>query len=344
MAGMTKMVRALAIDGGGIRGYIAALVLADLEKRAQTPAAKLFDLIAGTSTGGIIGIGLAAGMTADELAQFYPNYGRRIFGGAERPEWQKHLIGPGATFMESMSQSARTVGAPWGGNKKFGGNSRHSAVGLEGVLKEVLGERQLSEVAVPLVVTSFDGATSQPIVFSSRDAQQDHSLDLPLWIAARATSATPTYFPPCEFQWAGRARRFIDGGVWANNPSAVALSEAAALTSARQLTASSVLLVSLGTGMAPGGETFNETATWIGAAGDMIQTATSVAAGELLARRALPADNFVRLQVVDARVAGAMDDPSVARLTTLKSAADELIQSQNLLLDRLASVLAGTAV
>jgi uncharacterized protein len=335
------MFRVLAVDGGGIRGYIPALVLAEIEKRAKTPAANLFDLIVGTSTGGIIGIGLATGMSADELARFYPDYGRRIFGGVDRPAWQKRVMGYGATFEESMGQPARKFGAPWGGNKKFGGNARHRANGLEGVLQDVLGERRLSEVAVPLAVTSFDGATSQPVVFSSRDAQRDCALDLPLRVAARATSAAPTYFPPCEYEWAGRIRKFIDGGVWANNPSAVALSEAAALTEARQITATSILLVSLGTGIAPSGATFNETATWIGAASDTIKTATSVAAGEVLARRALPASNFVRLQVVDESVAGAMDDPAAARLAVLKNAADQLAKAEEAQLERLAALLVG---
>lgn len=114
------------------------------------------------------------------------------------------------------------------------------------------------------------------------------------------------------------------------------------MTAARQMTATSLLLVSLGTGMAPGGATFSDTATWIGAASDMIQTATSVSAGELLARRALPASNFVRLQVVDARVAGEMDDPAARRLTILKSAADQFIETQAEVLDRLAAVLVGS--
>jgi patatin-like phospholipase/acyl hydrolase len=338
---MADVFRVLAVDGGGIRGYIPALVLAEIEKRAKMPAAKLFDLIVGTSTGGIIGIGVAAGMSADELARFYPDYGRRIFGGVDRPAWQKRVMGYGATFGESMGQPARKFGAPWGGNKKFGGNARHRANGLEGVLQDVLGERRLSEVAVPLAVTSFDGVTSQPVVFSSRDAQRDGALDLPLRVAARATSAAPTYFPPCEYEWAGRICKFIDGGVWANNPSAVALSEAAALTTARQITATSILLVSLGTGIAPSGATFNETATWIGAASDTIKTATSVVAGEVLARRALPPSNFVRLQVVDESVAGAMDDPAPARLAVLKNAADQLAKAEEAQLERLAALLVG---
>jgi patatin-like phospholipase/acyl hydrolase len=241
-----------------------------------------------------------------------------------------------------MGQSARNVGAPTGGNKKFGGNARHAAKGLEGVLQEVLGDRRLAEVSVPLAVTSFDGVTSQPVVFSSRDARHDHVLDLPLRVVARATSAAPTYFPPCETEWAGRACKFIDGGVWANNPSAVALAEAAPMTAARQITATSVLLVSLGTGVAPGGATFNETATWIGAASDTIKTATSVAAGEVLARRALPASNVVRIQVVDSSIAGAMDDPSSARLATLKTAADRLVEEEATQLDSLVTALAGS--
>jgi hypothetical protein len=87
--------------------------------------------------------------------------------------------------------------------------------------------------------------------------------------------------------------------------------------------------------MAPCSATFDETATWIEAANDTIKTATSLAAREVLARRALPASNFVRLQVVDESVAGAMDDPAPARLAGLKSAADRLVKREGVQLNRL---------
>lgn len=336
---MSSPVRILAIDGGGVRGYIPALVLAEIERRAGRPASSLFDLVVGTSTGGIIGIGLCVGRSAQELADFYPSYGRKIFGGSDRPVWKKRLLGSGENLGESLDIAARTVGSPFGGNPAFGGNARHPATGLEAALREVLGEVRLSESALELAVTSFDGQSAQPVIFSRRDAAANPAFDLPLRDVARATSAAPTYFPPHDLVWAGSQRSFVDGGVWANNPTGVALAESVALTSARSVTGSSVFLVSLGTGVAASGEIFRGTDTWIGSAGDIVKTATSVSAGEALMTRALPPSNYRRLQVVDDRVAGAMDDPSPERLSALNGAAAGLIAASSADIDLIAATL-----
>ena len=336
---LTSPVRILAIDGGGVRGYIPALVLAEIERRAGRPALSLFDLIVGTSTGGIIGIGLCAGRSAEELADFYPRYGRQIFGGTDRPAWKKRLLGSGVDLRESMDIASRTIGAPFGGNPAFGGNARHPADGLETVLSEVLGNVRLSESPVELAVTSFDGTRAMPVIFSRRDALADRDWDLPLRDVARATSAAPTYFPPHDIKWAGSRHSFVDGGVWANNPAGIALTESLALTSARSITGSSVFLVSLGTGVAASGQTFAGTDTWIGSAGDVVRTATSVGAGEVLVSRAVSPSKYHRLQVVDDRVAGAMDDPSQIRLTELKGAAEGLIRARSADIDFIAGAL-----
>ncbi|MBT1189555.1 patatin-like phospholipase family protein [Streptomyces sp. CJ_13] len=309
-----------------MRGYLPALLLAEIERRAARPATTLFDLVVGTSTGGIIGIGLATGLSAQSLADFYPTYGQRIFG-------------VGGTFSEQMGSGARYIGRMFGGNPAYGGNARHRPDGLEGVLRDVLGDTLLSQAAIDLAITSFDGLTSRPVVFSRRDARTATSWDLPLRDVARATSAAPTYFPPLDIDWAGRRCRFIDGGVWANNPSAVAVSESLVLTAGKGMTGQSVFLVSLGTGVAPAGVAFEGTSSWIGSAGDLVKTATSVAAGELIALRALPEQNYRRLQVVDNRVAGAMDDPSSQRLGVLKAAADDLILDKSADLDEIVARL-----
>lgn len=330
---MAEPVRVLSIDGGGVRGYLPSLLLAEFERRAGRPASSLFDLIVGTSTGGIIGIGLATGLSAVELSDFYPRYGRQIFGGADEPAWKTRLLGRGRTFSERMGNAARTIGAPAGGNPRFGGNARHLPDGLEAVLHEVLGDTRLATCQVDLAITTFDGLSSQPLVLSRRDAVTDSNFDLPLRDVARATSAAPTYFPPHRIDWAGATREFIDGGVWANNPAGVALSESVHLTAARQLTGESVLIVSLGTGRAKSTASFAGTEGWIGSAGDLVKSATSVAAGELLARRALTDARYIRFQVLDDRIAGAMDDPSPARLDLLKAAADDLIRSDSARID-----------
>ena len=248
----SKLVKVLSIDGGGIRGYLPAVFLAEVERRAARPISGLFDLVVGTSTGGIIGLGLAAGKNAAELAEFYPMYGRRIFGGVDnRSEWDKRLWGSGGNIMQSVNLAAKRIGGPFGGNALFGGNARHTAEGLESALKEVFGEMKLSEVPTELAITTFDRLTSSPCVLSSRDARLDSSYDLLVREVARATSAAPTYFPPAKLAWAGQAREFIDGGVWANNPAGVAVNESIAITARRGLQGSAVLLVSLGTGSHP---------------------------------------------------------------------------------------------
>ena len=330
-----ELIRVLAIDGGGIRGYLPALVLAELERRARRPAIELFDLVVGTSTGGIIGIGLASGLSAQDLADFYPKYGFRIFGGSQEPALKMRLLGRGNSFWDRMQNSAQTVGAPFSGRPRFAGNARHFPQGLEEVLQETFGDQMLSEAAVDLAVVSFDGLTSTPVVFSRRDARADSSYDLPLRVVARATSAAPTFFPPCSVTWAGELRSFVDGGVWANNPAAVALAESISMTAAAGLTGTSVVMVSLGTGIAPSKESFAGTSDWIGTVGNLAASATSTLAGGVLAQRGLPSANFHRLEVVDDRVAGPMNDPAPERLAILRSAAERLISEQSAIFDRI---------
>lgn len=336
---MAPVVRVLSIDGGGIRGYIPALVLAEIERRADRPTASLFDLVVGTSTGGIIAIGAACGLSAKVLAEFYPTYGRDIFGGSESSWLKQRILGRGATFAERMGNAARTIGAPVGGHPAFGGNARHRPEGLERVLRTVLGDNRLSNAQVELAVTSFDGITSSPVLFSSADARNDPVADMLLRDVARATSAAPTYFPPFETTWRGAQCRFIDGGVWANNPSGIAVAEASRIAAARGLTTDNIVLVSLGTGVAPATEGFGGANSWISAARDTVGVATSVWAGELLSIRALGADHILRMQVEDNRIAGAMDEPSKARLQALENAAATLISEHDEELAQLADVL-----
>lgn len=335
---MTANLRILSIDGGGIRGYLPALILAEIERRANRPAFELFDVVVGTSTGGIIAIGLAAGVAVSELAEFYPQYGRRIFGGSDdQSEWSKRIFGTGTTWAERLMGPAYTIGAPFGRDARWAGNARHQSAGLEGVLQEVLGETMLSQTKLPLLVTSYDAELGLPVVFSSTEAILDPTrFDLPLRSVARATSAAPTFFAPAQINWDGATRYFIDGGVWANNPAGVAITESIKLTSAMKLTGNSVFLVSLGTGMSSTTPSFVGEASWLEAFSDLAKMATSITGSDILAARAL-GDSYARLQVIDDRIAGAMDDPSRPRLDALRAAADSLIRSESVEIDRIVS-------
>ena len=315
-----RPLRVLSIDGGGVRAHLAALVLADLEQRAGRLVDELFDLVVGTSTGGVIGMGVAVGIPASELAAFFPRCGERIFprgkgwGGLE----------------QRLDQSSKSLGALLGG---AAGGPRHRPDGLVGVLRDVFGDARLSQVAIPLAVTAFDRETSAPVVLASRDAMSDPGFDLPLVDAARATTAAAQVFPPLVTRWAGAEHSFSDGGVWANNPAGVALSEAVAASAAEPV------MVSLGTGAAPGTTMAELNRSWLGRADDPATIASTIWTGEVLARRALPPSRFHRFQVVDRRVIGAMDDIAPARLDALASAAADFVASHSAELDATVALL-----
>jgi len=139
---MPKLVKILSIDGGGIRGIVPATVLAEIERRTRRPVAKLFDLVAGTSTGGILALGLAIPKKpkgklyrADEFAGMYAREGPRIF---YRALWHK------------LSGCNNLM------------NVKYSSTGIEQVFAEFFGESRMAHAA-----TSWSPATKSSATFPS---------------------------------------------------------------------------------------------------------------------------------------------------------------------------------
>jgi len=168
--------RVLAIDGGGIRGVIPATVLVDLERRlVPRPLATVFDLIVGTSTGGIIALGLTVPdgerprHSAERLLELYLNDGEAIFPGGGR------------------------VAHPRAGWLREG--TRYLASELEEVLARYFGGTPLTAALTAVVVTSYDLGRGEPVTLSSRAELGDVS-DVTMVVAARATSAAPMFFAP----------------------------------------------------------------------------------------------------------------------------------------------------
>lgn len=219
--------RILSIDGGGIRGIFPAAVLAGLEERylGGRSVADYFDIITGTSTGGIIALGLAAGLTAADLCQLYiergneifPPHGRGLVGrlGRRLSAWRRLLL-------YSYDQDA-----------------------LAEVLKERLGGLKLGSARARLCIPSFEGVHGEVYIFKTPH-HPDFRRDLhePMLKVALATSAAPTYFRPLQ----DAGYNFVDGGVWANNPIMIALTEA--LTSFT-VTRNQIRILSLGCGDSP---------------------------------------------------------------------------------------------
>jgi predicted acylesterase/phospholipase RssA len=218
-------MRILSIDGGGIRGVIPAIVLTKIEERTGRPICRLFDLIVGTSTGGIIALGLTAPNgdgepvnSAAEILDLYAEEGERIF--------------------------SRSI---WHRTRAFGNalEEKFPAGPLEEVLEKYLGKTRLSEALTDVLVTAYEIETRTPWFFSSRKAQKDSAWDFPMTKVARATSAAPTYFEPLKLETPSTVDYWtlVDGGVFANNPAMCGVAEAMG-----EYGRSDLLVVSLGTG------------------------------------------------------------------------------------------------
>ncbi|KAG7544773.1 Patatin-like phospholipase domain [Arabidopsis suecica] len=212
-----SLVTILSLDGGGVRGIIAGVILAYLEKQLQeidgenVRLADYFDVIAGTSTGGLVTAMLTAPdgtgrprYAAKDIVPFYLEHCPKIFPQptgvlALLPKLPKLLSGP-----------------------KYSGNYLRTLVGT------LLGETKLHQTLTNIVIPTFDIKTLQPTFFSSYQALADPSLNVKVSDICLGTSAAPTFLPAHYFSSEdsqGKTREFnlVDGGVTANNPTLVAI-------------------------------------------------------------------------------------------------------------------------
>lgn len=213
------MFRILSLDGGGIKGAFTASVLATLEKQSGRRLIDHFDLIVGTSTGGIIAIGLALGIPAAEIRDFYRDHGPTIFPatGTKGKFWQ--LFKP-----------------------------KYSHIPLRAALSAILGQRQFGEAQTRLAIPTYDANSGRIYVMKSahhpRFVREIEALALEV---AMATAAAPTYFESAPFP-DHPGSSYVDGGVWANCPALVGVTEALAFLGQ---TVASIDVLSIGTTSTP---------------------------------------------------------------------------------------------
>ena len=200
-----RRFRILSIDGGGIRGIFPAAVLAGLERRytGGRSIASYFDLVAGTSTGGILALGLGAGYAAGELLDLYVARGCEVF-----PPFADNALG-------------RLKG--WIRDKKHYAHYLYDRAALERLLTDRLGDRLFGELKVRLCIPAFEGRHSEVYLFKTPH-HADYRTDRfeRMVTVGLATAAAPTYFRPLEHG----GYTLVDGGVWANNPIMLAVIEA----------------------------------------------------------------------------------------------------------------------
>ncbi|RDD33827.1 Patatin [Wolbachia endosymbiont of Cylisticus convexus] len=209
----------LSVDGGGIRGIIPAIILAEIEKRARRTIAKIFDLMAGTSTGGIVVAGLCKKdeqgnpqYSANDLVELYQEYGPYIFKSS--------------FFRRSILSWFNCAQYP------------HK--NIESILEKYFGDDTLQNTLSNVLLTSYDIHNNHPFFFKSW--KEDRNF-IKLKDALRATTAAPTYFAPKYLKVNQKEMVLVDGGVFANNPAACAYANSKKLFPNEE-----IVLVSIGTG------------------------------------------------------------------------------------------------
>jgi patatin-like phospholipase/acyl hydrolase len=209
------MKRILSFDGGGICGLLSLVVLERLVSKYENMLDNV-DLFAGTSTGGIIALGLADGISVSILRKLYETQGKRIF----RRDWWSPLGIGGAKYVNT---------------------------GLREMLEEIFGERRLGALRGKVLVPAFalygheDGKPMWRPKFFTNWKDDDPDCDVLVRDVATSTSAAPTYFPSYN--------GYVDGGVVANNPAASAMAMMLnPKVLGRRLNRREIRLLSIGTG------------------------------------------------------------------------------------------------
>ncbi|MBH8562628.1 patatin-like phospholipase family protein [Nostoc sp. CENA67] len=339
----------LAIDGGGIRGIIPAILLAEIEKRTKKPIFSLFDLITGTSTGGILALGLTkprltselsenlsvAEYSAEDLLQIYLEYGAEIF---YEPFFEKILGQIEDIFIQP----------------------KYSSEGREEILKKYFGDSPLENNLKEVFVTSYDIELRIPVFFTNKVEKQEIESKrfrklcsaFTVTDAALATSATPTYFAPHRVSTSHNPNGYytlVDGGLVANNPANLAIVEAQISRQENNqfFNTEDILVVSLGTGSLTTNYPYKEVKNW-----GLLQWArpllnivfdggSEVIAGELerLFEHKGNQNSYYRFQTFLTSELEEIDNTKPENIRKLQAIANRLITERSQQIDELCSIL-----
>lgn len=187
----------LTIDGGGIKGLYSSTIFEHLEAKYGAMS-NHFDMICGTSTGGLIALALSLKISAPNISKIYIEQGKTIF-----PKRSKF----GGIIRQTL----------WGG--------KYSDEPLRSVLEGIFQQARVKDLANLVCIPSYSLTDARPWIFKRDHGELYRDNETLLVDVALATSAAPTYFPLCEIERYDQ-KQFIDGGVWANNPTLVGVIEA----------------------------------------------------------------------------------------------------------------------
>jgi uncharacterized protein len=322
------MQKVLSIDGGGIRGIIPAMVLAEIERRTGKRTSEVFDLVAGTSTGGILALGLTKPgqnggpeYSAKKLIELYEAEGGRIFS---IPVWHRiHSAGGVA-------------------------EEKYPAKGIEEVAHRYFDDAHLADALTEVLVTAYEIEGRAPWFFKrrhARDPNRGEGDNFLMRDVARATSAAPTYFEPFLVEGGPHdGCALVDGGVHSNNPAMCAYVEARKIHPEED----DFLVVSLGTGELTRSLPYEEVRGWglalwaqpiLNVVFDGVADTVDYQLREILSTEEGEARRYYRFQTVLNIGKDDMDDASRTNIAALKEKAEEIIIRNDAALDALCAQL-----
>lgn len=310
----------LCIDGGGIRGIMPAIWLSYIEEKTGKSISEIFDLIAGTSTGGILGMILATKDIAEKQKysaknsiRIYEDHGKEIF--------------PKKTYQSLVSLNGLI-------------DQKYPSDGIENVLQSYLGMTEESKnLLTKIMISAYDIQNAKPVIFKN---WKERGGEKYTWELGRITSAAPTYFEPYCFKHNKDNGVYIDGGLFANNISACAFVEALKLFPREE-----IILISLGTGILRRNLSLKESKDY-GLAGwaQPILNITMNGHNQMIhynlkqiAAHENSLLNYYRIQVPLGYGNDDMDDASFTNILALKTLADSALESNHILFDKICNIL-----
>lgn len=343
-----RLFRILSLDGGGIRGLMTAQVLVFLEDKLNQKYAErfgkpekpkklgeFFDLVAGTSTGGIL---TCAFLTPDTEGSNVPLYSAKDCVNI----YYEH----GAAIFTKTFWGSVPLLAGLGGSK-------YGSENIENVLDKYFKNYKLSHLIAPCLITSYDIEQRKAVFFTSHDARQKGGMaDFRVRDVARSTSAAPTFFPPSAIESGVQfPYHLIDGGLFANNPTMCALVEAIKIAKANPV---DMMILSLGTGTVEKHYKYDKAKDWglLGWVSPIIDIMMSSASETVdyqikrLYQTLNKKEHYLRIMPNLGQASPEMDDVSPENLEHLKNAGtacaiafdDELDRFADLLLDNQAFI------
>ena len=317
------MKKILSMDGGAIRAIIQGQILSELEVRTGKPISSLFDLIAGSSSGGNLAMGLVTPgkdgkpkYPATEAAASYKLNTPRIFA---KSFFQK--INPLSFLFEE----------------------RYSIDVAADVYKKYYGNSKLSEAITPILVTGYEIEKGMAYFFHSEKAKRNPNYDFYMRDVVLSTTAAPTFFEPSKIKNISKTDTFyfIDGAIFANNPSMIALTEARIMFPNE----TDFLLVSLGSGVLTNPLKYEQVKNW--GVAQWARPILSVVFDGIAdtvdheLRHLLKSNRYFRFQTELTKETQAFDNVTPENFAALEKLGERIIEDNKKMLDTLYQLLIG---